>query len=310
MNRIVMAIVATMFATIANAASQVDMITIFNPSSASGIFAQEVVNRLNTMQSEYEFRASNLPGAAGDTAALKAIAVARTGQNVLLWHGASAYSYGKYVSANVNAYDRDKDLIPVQSFLGIGFNIMVHPESNINTIDDLVNEYRKKDNVYFGNTSTIAATILLNTVFVKKYNLKPPKELSYTKPYDTSKSILVKESDYTIFTTADVIGLKSLVTSSAVRTKSLPNVPTGKEVGMDDFNYSSLSMVSVPKEKEDFGKKMVGLLNQICNDPTFIERIQKLEYDSKCYGREQIQKIIADDLAAIRKYEKDLVFRP
>jgi len=277
------------------AAKQIDIYSMFSLGAAGTIIGYEVVNRLNAIQNEYEFRLVSLPGAAGDNAALKAIALARTGQDLLLWQGTSGYTFGKYVSANPNAYDRDNDLVPIASFAGTPFQLMVEPESDIKTVADLIGQFKKRDVVYFGSTSTNPATPFLNTIFLKSNNLKASKDLNYTTPFDITKSVLGKESDYTIFTSADVRGLKSLVISGSTRSKLFPNVPT--------------MHIAVPKEKTEFGMKFAQIMFAVCHDPKFVESVERIGYDARCFSNEKLKSTIKAEADMIKKYEKDVVWK-
>lgn len=294
----------------AYAAKQIDVYSMFSPGAGGTIVGYEVVNRLNAAQNEYEFRLASLPGAAGDNAVLRAIAAARAGQEVLIWQGTSGYTFGKYVSANVNAYDRDNDLVPVASFVGSPFNLMVEPDSQIKTVADMIDLFQKKDTVYFGSTTTNPVTPFLNIIFLKNNGLKASKDLNYTSPFDITKSVLGKESDYTIFTPGDVKGLRSLVTSAPERSRLFPNVPTGKELGMKDFNFTTTLQIAVPKEIAQFGLKFEKMMLQICYDQKFGEVAEKVGYDTKCFSSEKLKSTIKEEAILIKKYENDAVWKP
>ena len=294
----------------AYAAKQIDIYSMFSLGAAGTIIGYEVVNRLNTIQSEYEFRLSSLPGAAGDNASLKAITVARAGQDVLLWQGTSGYTFGKYASANINAYDRDNDLVPLVSFAGTPFHLMVEPDSEIKTFADLIGQFSKKDVVYFGSTSTNPVTPFLNAIFMKSNGLKPSKDLNYTSPFDITKSILGKESEYTIFSPTDVRGLRSLVMSGPERSRLYPNVPTGKELGMKDFVFTSTMQIAVPKEKSEFGLKFTQMMLQICYDQKFNDAVEKIGYETKCLSGDKLKSSIKEEALMIKKYENDVVWKP
>ena len=309
MIRMLCVMVFMLYTNAVYAAKQIDIYSMFSLGAAGTIIGYEVVNRLNAIQNEYEFRLVSLPGAAGDNAALKTIALARTGQDLLLWQGTSGYTFGKYVSANPNAYDRDNDLVPIASFAGTSFHLMVEPESDIKTVADLTSQFKKRDVVYFGSTSTNPATPFLNAIFLKSNNLKASKDLNYTTPFDITKSVLGKESDYTIFTPADVRGLKSLAISGSARSKLFPNVPTGKELGMDDFNFTSTMHIAVPKEKTEFGMKFAQIMFAVCHDPKFVEAVEKIGYDARCFSDEKLKSTIKAESDMIKKYEKDVVWK-
>lgn len=301
---------AMIYSNIAFATKQIDVYSMFSPGAAGTIIGIDIVNKMNAAQNEYEFRLATVPGAAGDNAALRTIAAARAGQDVLIWQGTSGYTFGKYASANPNAYDRDNDLVPIASFVGTQFHIMVEPESEIKTLSEFVNSFRTKDIVYFGSTSTNPVTPFLNVIFTKSNMLKAPKELNYTSPFDITKSVLGKESDYTIFSPSDVRGLKSLATSGTTRSKKYPDVPTGKELGMNDFNFTSTLQFAVPKEKQSFGMKFEKMLLQICQEPDFALTAEKIGYDVKCMSSESLKNAIKAESDLIKKYEKDVVWKP
>ena len=309
MLRVVLLFFAMIYSNIAFATKQIDIYSMFSPGAGGTIMGIDIVNRMNAAQNEYEFRLATVPGAAGDNAALRAIASARAGQDILIWQGTGSYTFGKYASANPNAYDRDNDLVPIASFVGTQFHIMVEPESEIKTLSELVNSFRNKDVVYFGSTTTNPITPFLNVIFLKSNDLKPAKELNYTAPFDIAKSVLTKESNYTIFPPSDVRGLKSIVSSGSTRSKSHPDVPTGKELGMSDFNFASTLLFAVPKEKQAFGVKFEKMLLQICQDPEFASTAEKIGYEVKCVPGEPLKNSIRAESDLIKKYEKDVTWK-
>lgn len=309
MLRIILILFTVIYSTVAFATQRIDIFSMFSTGGGGNIIGLDLVKRMNDAQSEYEFRLATVPGAGGDNAALRAIAAARAGQDVLIWQGSGSYTFGKYASANPNAYDRDNDLVPIASFVGTQFHIMIDPNSETKTLSKLVESFKKKDVVYFGSTSTNPITPFLNVIFLKSNDLKPTKDLTYRLPYDISKSVLSKESSYTIFPPSDVHGLKSVVSSGSVRSKNYPDVPTGKELGMPDFNFESTLLFAVPKEKRSFGIKFEKMLLQICNDPDFALLAKKIKYEVKCMPSEPLKKSIKDQLDLIKKYEKDIIWK-
>ena len=187
---------------------------------------------------------------------------------------------------------------------------MVEPESEIKSLSELVSNMRNKDVVYFGSTSTNPVTPFMNVIFLKSNGLKASKELNYTSPFDITKSVLTKESNYTIFSPSDVRGLKSLATSGTTRSKKYPDIPTGKELGMDDFTFTSTLQFAAPKEKQSFGIKFEKMLLQICQEPEFALIAEKIGYDVKCMSSESLKNSIKAESDLIKKYEKDVVWKP
>lgn len=285
----------------------IELITRFGPSATSGQFAIEFVNALNSMQSEYEFRVVVVPGAAGEAADMRTINTAREGKDVLLWGSSSSFTFNKIIVGNT--YDRDKDLVPLQSVAGIPFSIQVRPDSDIKTFVDLLNHIKGKPKAFNGNTVSSSATQLLNAIFKHNFNITNVQDLSYSRPYDITRGVLVNEADYTIFNHSDVIGLRILVVSSENRLPSMLDVPTGKEVGMPDFKFNSLSMISVPKERLEFGRKIQPLLAKICDSEYMKERVSKTGYFPNCLGVEGIKSKIKEEIVLIDKYKHLVNFK-
>jgi tripartite-type tricarboxylate transporter receptor subunit TctC len=293
--------------TPAFAAQQVSIVTRFGASTASGRFTVELANMLNEMQKDYEFKVSVVTGANGEAADQRALLLARSGQPVLSWMGVSAFTFNRYIVGNT--YDRDNDFIPLQGMTGVPFSLQVAPDSSIETFDDFIKYVKSKPVVYMGNTASSSSVNMLMVILKKSYNLNNIKELPYERPYDITRAMLVKEVEFTIFNPADVVGQKQLVTTSPERLYKIRNVPTGKEVGMPDFNFISQTMIAVPKEQKEFGEKISPLLARICYDSRFLDLVEKNNYFSNCLGTNGIKQKMQEELALIEKYKDSMVFK-
>jgi hypothetical protein len=76
---------------------------------------------------------------------------------------------------------------------------------------------------------------------------------------------------------------------------------------MPDFAYVSTTTISVPKEKKEFAERLIPMLDMICKNPTFIERVEKLGYESKCFDNSKLMDSIAADTKQLQKYESYVV---
>ena len=78
---------------------------------------------------------------------------------------------------------------------------------------------------------------------------------------------------------------------------------------MDDFNFTSTMHIAVPKEKIEFGMKFAQIMFTICHDPKFVEAVEKIGYDARCFSDEKLKGTIKAELDIIKKYEKDVVWK-
>jgi len=285
-------------------AKEVNVYSMFTPGSVGMLVGTEVISQLNIIQNDVQFRLTSIPGAGGDNATLRAISAARAGEDVLIWSGISGVTLGRYTSPNINAYNRNSDVVQVQSFSGTPFHLAVNPNSNIKSFNDLKNLFSSGKTVYFANTTTNAITPYLNVVLLKSIGFKS-KDLNYTSPYEITKSILVNESDYTIFSPQDIIGLRPILSSSL----ETSNIPNGKDVGVPDFNFISTVGFSVPKERVEFVKTFDIFLPKICGSTDFIKLLEKIGHELRCFEREKIQQEIDKINKIVDKYEKDIVLK-
>jgi len=282
-------------------AKEVNVYSMFTAGSTGMLVGTEVISQLNNMQSDIEFRLTSMPGAGGDNATLRAIAAARAGQDVLIWSGISGITLGRYTSSNINAYDRNSDIVQVQSFSGTPFHLAVNPNSNVKSLNDLKKLFSSGKTVYFGNTTTNAITPYLNVVLLKSIGFKS-KDLNYTSPYEITKSILVNESDYTIFAPQDIIGLRPILSSSL----ETSNISNGKDVGVPDFNFISTVGFSVPKERVEFIKTFDIFLPKICGSSDFIKLLEKTGHELRCFDGKKIKQEIDKINEIVDKYGNDI----
>jgi len=287
------------------ARQSVEIVSRFGPAATTGRFAIEYTKILNEIQNEFEFRITSVVGASGEVADQRALALARLGTDVLVYGSSSSLGFNRYTKFG-NSFNRDLDLIPLQGLAGIPFAIQIPPDSKIDTLDQLVASIKNKPQAYHATTISSSTSKFFDNLFRHTYNLDNVKQLSYAGPLDITRSMLQSEADYTIYNYADAVGLKLLVVSDIERVSKFPNVPTGKEVGFDEFNFSTLSMISVPKERAEFGKIVIKYLTEACKHPRMVELISKTNYNHNCIGTDNIWKKVRDELKLIEKYKQFL----
>jgi tripartite-type tricarboxylate transporter receptor subunit TctC len=301
MNKFIIATVALLMATISNAAESVTVYNRFPIESPTAYPLTAMVKEMNTMQTKYNFIISTISSAGGETADQKTIAEARNGRKTLVFGSTSTYGMNKYLFGNT--FDRENDLIPVISIFGGSFAFIVNPESKIQTLDDLIAHIKSKPVAYYARTTSTGNTVFLEAIFRNTYNITNVKELAYGNVGDLIRSITQGESDYTVYPTAFYPNLKHIVVSSEHRSKELPNVPTAKEAGFNEFEFSSMQMLSVPKEQLEFAKEISSLLEKSCYANDVRDVVEKTHLNLFCYSTEMTKSKIKSEVSLLKKYQ-------
>lgn len=281
----------------------IEIVNRFDNHTMTSIVFNELIQIMNNSQNEYEFRTTISPGAGGEIADKRAIALARNGQNVLVISGSSSWAFNRYVHGNT--FDRDNDLIPLIGVTGVPFAIQVRPDSKINTVEELVATVKSKQESFHATTTASATSKFFGDLFIKKYGLNT-KQLSYRLSTDLLRGVLGGETDFVVYNYADSPGLKVLAVSSENRIPSMPNVPTGKEIGFPDFKYSTLVAFAVPKENKQFGENLLPMMQASCNSQQMKDFIAKTAMMLFCYDQTTVKNIIQGEIDLLSRH-KDII---
>lgn len=263
----------------------VEIVTSIPISGSGGQIGFGITTILNTVQSEREYRFSAIPGAQGDTAALRVLALANSGQPAVLFNGSTTFTSNRLSkTTEKDVFDRDNDFI---LSYGIGKNslaVMVNPDSDIKTVNDLVEKIRSKEITYSASTLTAPAALMMNDIFTNHFKIKDKvKQINYKSPSEIILAVMNKEVDYTVFTVPDMTNLKALMVSSDQRLDTFPGAPTGKELGVNDFNLSTILLYAIPKNEDKLAAVFESDMKKVCAAPEF-DKVSKLRtpYLSLC----------------------------
>lgn len=282
-------------------ANDIDIVTRYSVSSTVSRILLNLISEMNRTQSTYNFKFSHIPGAGGEIADQTALQYARSNKDVIIFSPTSSFTFNKILIGDT--YDRDNDFIRFFAVSGAPLAIQVNPKNNIKNISDLVRTLKEKENSYFASTLSSGSLMMFNKIFLNKYNLNKVKDLKYKVPSDIFRSVLINEADYTIFNISD-INMKPILVSSDLRLKEFPDVPTGKEIGFNDFSFTSLNMFSVPKEKKNLIAIVLPLIKNACSNDEVQMNIEKMRYIPYCTDdRNFIQEKINKELELIKKYK-------
>jgi tripartite-type tricarboxylate transporter receptor subunit TctC len=193
---------------------------------------------------------------------------------------------------------------------GIGKNalaVLVNPESDIKNINDLVNKIRSKEITYSASTLTSPAALMMNDIFANHFKIKDKvQQINYKSPSDIILAVMNKEVDYTVFTVPDMTNLRALMVSSDQRLETFPDAPTGKELGVNSFNLSTILVYAIPKNEDRLAKIFENDMKKACAAPEF-DKVAKLRapYLSVCMTpKDTVATIDNENKTINRMYSK------
>ena len=291
-----------MIPTLTFAQPVVQVISRYDAHVNGGIVASEYIRILNKIQDEYEFRLSIVPGAAGESADQKAVAIARQGQDVLVIGALSTWGLNGYTFPGT--LDRDNDIVPLIAVEGFPNAILVDEKSPINTVEELLAKIRTKETVYHATTAGAGMGTFHAQLFVEKFGINNAKMITYRSSTDLIRGLIGGELDYAIYIASDIPGLKALATSASVRLPLYPNAKIGSEIGFPEFTHSSLTTFGVPKERKEFGQRILHYLSKVCESDeikALIERTRAPRY--YCYNSNELKARIANERVLFNKYQ-------
>lgn len=299
------ALTLSAFAQVANV--QKPVVDIYTPLPVVGTGGQigvSLTRVLNLVQNEREYRLGVITGAQGDVAMLRTHTEAKNGRNVVIFTGVSTFTFNGVENPNPG-FDRQTDFI---LSTGIGKNtlaIMVHPQSPLKDIKDLVNYIKNKNGeTFMASTLTSPASKMLNDIFMRQFGIpeNKVKVINYKTTPEIKFAIENKEADYSIFTIPEFDQLKFLAVSSPKRLSNFPNVPTGAEAGFKEFTLESILLFAVPKPNAKFLETFEADMKKVCASPEFepISRIRAPHLSFCMTGRES-SEVIRNELALINR---------
>lgn len=286
-------IIALLASSVAHAQTKIDIISRISNSNVSGQLAIQFLNKLNQVQSEYEFRYMTIPGSAGESAYQRVLAVKN---NVILYGNQSFFSNPK-----TNANNRVDQFHFLTSHMVSYAAFMVGPDNPANTIDEFVAQMRTRNGFYAGSINSSGGGPVLTDIFLDKYKLgNNVKIVHYKNVPDRVRALIVKEADFMINNPASANvaengSLKIIAMSSSERLSEYPNIPTGAELGFPEFNFGAYTSFAILKSEKELIAKIQPLFDRVCADPEIKKLITDRKYVPMCINDGAIKKIIADE---------------
>jgi tripartite-type tricarboxylate transporter receptor subunit TctC len=276
---------------------KVDIVTRLGPTTPQHVILTEFVRELNHLQNYYEYRIYVVPGAQGENAYNRFLSINNEEKrNAILYSSQITFSDPKH-------NDRMNNFNYVTT-LSMSVASLMIKNNNVNNLDEFVEKIRSKDITYFAATVSSNTGMMLNEIFLRRYGLENKvKRINYTNPQDILRAVLNEESDYTIFNPEQMsIHLNMLVVANSTRSKAYPNVPTGKEIRFDEFDYSAFSLLAIPKSNQKLYDNVFAFFMNVCNSENIRVLIEKRKSMNICMTNEQIINALKKEQNLLIKY--------
>jgi len=191
----------------------------------------------------------NRPGAGGIAAIKYAANASPTGYTLVIIGSVNALSQSLYKSP---PYDVLRDLLPVSDIARTDIAMLVGKQSKLHSVKDFIREARERP----GRLS-LGVTLLGTTGHLMAELFKANEKLDVSiVPFKTSSNLLSALLNGDVDVGFDLVSptlgqmhagqLRALAIGSGTRSAILPDVPTLKELGFQNFEVVSTMQIAVP----------------------------------------------------------------
>jgi len=280
----------------------------FPPGGPTDLLGRAIAQKL-TDQMGQQVIADNRPGAGGNLGLELASKSPPDGYTIVLSSPLVAISPSLYAKLN---YDPVRDLAPISLVAVIQNVLLVHPSVPAKSLKELIQLARRNPGKLnfgsggVGTTTHLAPELLMSLAKIKMVHV----------PYKGSGQALVGliggETDLLIMAVPAAAGqihagkVRALAVLSAQRSPVLPDVPTTKEAGVDNFEvpiwYGILAPAATPR---DIITRLNTELNKALSSPEMKERLAGVGIEPLTDTPEQFASFIRSETARFHKVIKD-----
>lgn len=207
-------------------------------------------------------------------------------------------------------YDPYTDIQPIAQLMALPFVIGVNPAVPAKNLEEFI-AYGKKNegkmNIAEGGTSTLLTSLL----FGMETGVKM-QTISYKGAAPAVMAVLQNECQVIAIDLANLAThiqagkMIGLLTTGDKRSPMLPDVPTAKEVGLDNFNVSTwfglFAKKGTPQEILD---KLNAVIGDTFNDPDYKEYVEARGATLNPYSVEEFTQFFNNDVKTWAKIVKD-----
>ena len=294
-------------------AKPVRVIFPFPPGGPTDLLGRAIAQKLSDQMGQ-QFIADTRPGAGGNLGLELAAKAPPDGYTIVLSSPLVAISPSLYAKLN---YDPAKDLAPIAQVAVIQNVLIVHPSVPAKTLKDLIQLARRSPGKFsfgsggVGTTTHLAPELLQSLAKIKMVHV----------PYKGSGQALIGlisgDADMLIMAVPAAAGqiharkVRALAVLSAQRSPVIPEVPTAKEAGVDNFEvpiwYGILAPAATPR---DIITRLNAELTKALTAPDLKERLATAGIEPVTGTPEQFAAFIKSETARYATVIKDAGIKP
>ncbi len=311
MKKLVLVLAAALGVAAASAHAQgnypqrpVTMIVPFAAGGPTDVIARIVGDHMSRTLGQ-QIVVENVVGAGGTTGITRAAQAQPDGYTIMMGHmGTHGASPALYPNLR---YDPTKDFAPVSLAAGTPIVIVAKKEFPANDLKSFV-EYVKKngDKVNMAHAGSASVSHITGILFSSTINAKPTL-VAYRGTGPALNDLMANTVDFMTDQIVNVApqiqggNIKAFAIATPERSPALPNVPTTKEAGLDNYEVSAWNAVFAPKgTPEAIVAKLSDALDKALSDETTRKRLLDLGGvipDASGRGGPALQKLVEAEVA-------------
>jgi tripartite-type tricarboxylate transporter receptor subunit TctC len=282
----------------------VTMIVPFAAGGPTDVIARIVGDHMSRTLGQ-QIVVENVAGAGGTTGITRAAQAQPDGYTIMMGHmGTHGASPALYPNLK---YDPTKDFAPVGLAAGTPIVIVAKKEFPANDLKSFV-EYVKKngDKVNMAHAGSASVSHITGILFSSTINAKPTL-VAYRGTGPALNDLMANTVDFMTDQIVNVApqiqggNIKAFAIATPERSPALPNVPTTKEAGLDNYEVSAWNAVFAPKgTPEAIVAKLSDALDKALSDETTRKRLLDLGGvipDASGRGGPALQKLVEAEVA-------------
>jgi tripartite-type tricarboxylate transporter receptor subunit TctC len=282
----------------------VTMIVPFAAGGPTDVIARIVGDHMSRTLGQ-QIVVENVVGAGGTTGITRAAQAQPDGYTIMMGHmGTHGASPALYPNLK---YDPTKDFAPVGLAAGTPIVIVAKKEFPANDLKSFV-EYVKKngDKVNMAHAGSASVSHITGILFSSTINAKPTL-VAYRGTGPALNDLMANTVDFMTDQIVNVApqiqggNIKAFAIATPERSPALPNVPTTKEAGLDNYEVSAWNAVFAPKgTPEAIVAKLSDALDKALSDETTRKRLLDLGGvipDASGRGGRALQKLVEAEVA-------------
>jgi len=281
------------------------------PFSAAG--PTDFIARLFAQALSEELKATvvveNKPGASGNIGTQYVVDAPADG--TLLVHTTAAMQAVNPILYPDQRFNPAKDLIPIGITGSLANVLVVHPDSGVKTIEDLVEKGKKTELTFAtfgpGTSPHIYGEVLRGLTGIKAI------PIAYKGSGNAKADMLAGRIDFmfdsmtTAVTTIESGHLRGLAITSQERSALLPDVPTLKEKGYGRLNLNFWFVLQVSaKTSPDVVQRLRTAVARAAQNPAYRKGVAERGVDTFTVPADQVEQFVREDTAVWRNAVLDM----